>query len=171
MILPGNTVQLTKIHYYNNEIPTISREIFDNHINSRVRIEKNLFRHRWVLKINEIGGGRKKFQWRFVVYITVLSCLIVAVVFGLYFTYFGKITKKTQETIITFVKNESSTSRIPTLKLSNTHEKVSFVIQCARKNFGHQTLTMTTKIQKKKQKFCKFCCWLLSSWPNMKQNF
>ncbi|XP_063925020.1 very low-density lipoprotein receptor-like [Zophobas morio] len=130
MILQPTTVELTKIHFYNREIPTISREIFDNQINNTVVIKKNLFRHKWVLKINEIGGGREKFQWRLVVYVLGLSCLVVAVVFGLYFT-FGRGTKRVEfGTIFTFVKETNATEAavelvtevVPTLNLT-THEK------------------------------------------------
>ncbi|XP_044260962.1 LDL receptor repeat-containing protein egg-1-like isoform X2 [Tribolium madens] len=126
MILHPNTVQLTKIHYYNGEIPTISREIFDNCVNSRVKITKNLFRHRCVLKINEIGGGGEKFQWRLVVYVIVFICLMVALISALFFTCF----------------RQKNVTLVPTLKLSNTTNLGSFVF-CQNCTSGHICLKLT----------------------------
>lgn len=118
MILQPTTVELTKIHFYNDynnrEISTISREI-----PTTVVIKKNLFRNRWVLKINEIGTNRKTIHWHFI--IILVSCIIVAVTFGL---YFGGITPKlkltkTHYNIIT-----------PTPSVFNkTHENVQIKIQ------------------------------------------
>lgn len=120
-------VELTKIHYYDarKEIATVSREVFDNHLNANVVVEKNLFRHRWVLKINEIGGGRDRVRWRLVVCILVLSCLVVAVVFGVYFGLFGS---KRVQVVYTFGSNRSSATVLPTSQL--THEKVRFLRVC-----------------------------------------
>lgn len=94
MILQPCNVELTKIHYYdhtkrenNLAISTISREVCQNNFNRNVIIKRNVFGHRWVLRINDgERGGKKKKRLRVVVYILVFCSIIVAVCFGIFFS-------------------------------------------------------------------------------------
>lgn len=102
-------VELTKVHYYyynddklddnrRDEIITISRHIVNNNFNYKPIIKKNIFGHRWVLKINEVNNdvsktkttstttSTKKCNFKFIVYVSVFFCLILAIAFGIYFT-------------------------------------------------------------------------------------
>lgn len=99
MILQPCSVELTKIHYYdknkterNCPIPTISREIDNNHFNSNIIIKKNIFGQRWVLKINESGNIKKKSKVRVIIYVLVICSLITAVSFGILLSI-GKINQ------------------------------------------------------------------------------
>lgn len=88
-----STVELTKVHYYekdregvNAPIPTISRAMFESAILNEKIIKKNIFGHKWVLKINESERVKKRPRWKVVVYVLVLSCIVIAVCFGIYFS-------------------------------------------------------------------------------------
>ncbi|RZC35245.1 low-density lipoprotein receptor-related protein 6 [Asbolus verrucosus] len=130
MILQPTTVELTKIQYYDSKnaeplvIPTISREIFDNHVNSNVIIKKNIFGHRWVLKINEIGGGGDKFHWRLIVYVLVFSCIIIAVAFGLYLTFDKSSLHLSNRLNETGISHQNAPAVVPT-PTPTTHEKIT----------------------------------------------
>ncbi|KAK9887585.1 hypothetical protein WA026_023470 [Henosepilachna vigintioctopunctata] len=95
-MLPVRNVELTKVHYFeptkqhrNVAIHTISQEVFDNTFNKNVIIKKNIFGHKWVLKINEvdIGTAKKKYSSRFWVYSAVFACILVTVMGSLFFTF------------------------------------------------------------------------------------
>lgn len=88
-------IELTKVHYYDNdklerniEISTISRNV--NTIHDKPIIKKNIFGHRWVLKINENENYHKhKCNIKVILYILVFCCIIIAIGFGVYLS-FGK---------------------------------------------------------------------------------
>lgn len=93
---PGmsSNVQLTRVHYYdeatsrgNVEIPTVSRQVHRNIADEGVVIKRNVFGHKWVLRINPPDEPRKKkCSAKVLVYLWVLCCIVTAVCFGLYFT-------------------------------------------------------------------------------------
>ncbi|KAK9745300.1 Low-density lipoprotein receptor domain class A [Popillia japonica] len=97
-MIPRSTVQLTKVHFYdparcdrNLEIATISRDIFRCELAKNPIIKRNIFGHKWVLKINENQDGEKhKCTAKIIVYIWVFCCIIVAIAFGIYFTIESK---------------------------------------------------------------------------------
>lgn len=86
-------VELTKVHYYdsdklnrNVEITTISRQLTINTDRNPI-IKKNIFGHRWVLKINDNKNVKnKRCNFKVILYVFVFFCLILAVAFGIYFT-------------------------------------------------------------------------------------
>lgn len=98
MILQPTTVQLTKIRFLDekkqNFIPSISRQVFDKtSFNSNIIKKKNIFGHKWVLKINEISTENQKNGNRFLIYILLFSGIIIALTAGLHFL-FGKLSIK-----------------------------------------------------------------------------
>ncbi|XP_044764565.1 vitellogenin receptor-like [Coccinella septempunctata] len=95
-MLPVKNVELTKVHYFepakhhrNVEISSISREVFQNTFNKNLIIKKNVFGHKWVLKINELDGDslKKRKSVRCLLYCVVFSCILFAVLSGLFFTF------------------------------------------------------------------------------------
>lgn len=95
MILQNCNVELTKVHYYdinhtgrNLQISTISRSEspFQKTYKQNTVIKKNIFGHKWVLKINENNENLKKSKVKLIVYVLVFVCIIVAVCFGVFFT-------------------------------------------------------------------------------------
>lgn len=95
-----NPVELTKVHYYNAsrrgrnaQIFTISGNADHNlKVTKKCVIKKNIFGHKWVLKVNEIEN-LKKSRTKHVLYILVFVCIIVAVSFGVIFSI-GKFLNK-----------------------------------------------------------------------------
>lgn len=88
MILQPCSVELKRIYYYEKEknleenwvIPTISSQVD----NKNVIIKRNIFGHRWVLKINDNSPPKKsKPKLRVVLYVLVICSLIIAVCFGI----------------------------------------------------------------------------------------
>ncbi|KAJ8956295.1 hypothetical protein NQ318_015031 [Aromia moschata] len=88
-------VELTKVHYYDKRkdvgrpgIYSISREVHQNDFNRNVIIKRNIFGHRWVLKINEDAGEakKKKARAKLVVYVLVSCSIVIAVCFGILFS-------------------------------------------------------------------------------------
>lgn len=112
-MIPSSSVELTRVHFFdpnryerNIEIPTISREVFQNSFNTNTIIKKNIFGHKWVLKINENQDDEKeKCSGKVIVYIWVFCCIIVAISFGIYFSV-GK--SKSQMKYFRIVKGKSS---------------------------------------------------------------
>ncbi|XP_050312329.1 uncharacterized protein LOC126747627 [Anthonomus grandis grandis] len=110
MILQPCNVELTKVHYYdqtkrshNMGISTISREMHENDFNKNMMIKKNIFGHRWVLKINEQQNNdlKSKIQRKYLtLYIIVVFCIIVAVSFGIIFSIDHDIFKHINNTHI-----------------------------------------------------------------------
>ncbi|KAI4454818.1 ldl receptor-like superfamily [Holotrichia oblita] len=97
-MIPRSTVQLTKVHFYdptrcemNLEIPTISRDIFRCDLEKNPIIKRNIFGHKWVLKINENQNSeKKKCSGKVIVYIWVFCCIVVAIAFGIYLSIESK---------------------------------------------------------------------------------
>lgn len=107
MILQPCGAELQRIYYYEKEkkveenwvIPTISSQID----NKNIIIKKNIFGHRWVLKINENNKPKKsKPKLRVVIYVFVVCSLLTAVCFGL----FASIGKSSYAVTITFFRNK-----------------------------------------------------------------
>lgn len=98
MPVKRENVELTKVHYYSGdrELPvySISGRLGSDRAQKSLIIKKNIFGHKWVLKINEDLEGevkkkKKKRGIRFALYSAVTFCILVALIFGLYFA-FGK---------------------------------------------------------------------------------
>lgn len=93
-MIPPSTVQLTRVHFYdpsrnerNVEIPSVSREVFRYDLDKNRVIKKNIFGHKWVLKINENQDvKKKKCSGKVIVYVWVFCCIIIAICFGIYFS-------------------------------------------------------------------------------------
>lgn len=97
MILQPSAVELTKVRYYDGHrghrrdqapatVPTISRGTATRD----AIIKRNVFGHRWVLRINEHEPESKledTKSLRVVVYVLVFCCIVVAVCFGFYFSF------------------------------------------------------------------------------------
>lgn len=86
-----SVVELRKVSYYDAgrpSISTISREMFEHDAARDAIIKKNVFGHRWVLKINEVEAPAKneRRRLRVVVYLVVFCCIVAVVLFGMYFT-------------------------------------------------------------------------------------
>ncbi|XP_060532792.1 low-density lipoprotein receptor-related protein 5-like isoform X2 [Cylas formicarius] len=116
MILQPCNVELTKVHYYdtskrnqNVSISTISREIAQNGFNRNVLIKKNIFGHRWVLRINELDDrlkkkppGRKR-----TLYVVVFCFIVVAISSGIFFSLDRYIFKGNDDVIASTPKTVS----------------------------------------------------------------
>lgn len=99
----STAVELTKVRYYDGhknheddlQVPPITRHTYQD-ANREAIIKRNVFGHRWVLKINdeEQEDDRNTHQSKIanprnlkvVVYVLVFCCIIVAVCFGFYFS-------------------------------------------------------------------------------------
>lgn len=99
-------VQLTKIHYYDSkrlnrhiEIATISRKVHQNCFRDNPIVKKNIFGHRWILKVNESVSeeSKRKIDAKLVLYILVFASISVAVCSGIYFSL-GKCTDEKYDT-------------------------------------------------------------------------
>ncbi|KAL3270992.1 hypothetical protein HHI36_021495 [Cryptolaemus montrouzieri] len=147
-MLPVKNVELTKVHYFepnkhhrNVSIPTVSQEVFENTFNRNVIIKKNIFGHKWVLKINELENGniKKKKSVKCWIYSAVFLCILVAVASSLFYTLdlekriFSKpciqnqVTDNSKSTknisIINNSKNQSTGNDfLNTLKVNNSFE-------------------------------------------------
>ncbi|XP_045469278.1 sortilin-related receptor-like [Harmonia axyridis] len=95
-MLPVRNVELTKVHYFdasrhhrNIEVPTVSREVFQNTFNRNLIIKKNVFGHKWVLKINEHDEGdiKKSRTVKCLVYCIVFSSILLAIASGAFFAF------------------------------------------------------------------------------------
>lgn len=95
-MLPVRNVELTKVHYFEparhhrnvEMIPTISEEVYQNTFNKNLIIKKNIFGHKWVLKVNELNGNvKKKRSLRCLLYCVVFLCILLAVLSGVFFTF------------------------------------------------------------------------------------
>lgn len=88
------SIELTKVHYYdsgkfsrNAEISTVSREVSGRHLHRHPIIQKNIFGHRWVLKINDSKRDDKhKCNVKVILYVLVFLSIILAIGFGIYFS-------------------------------------------------------------------------------------
>lgn len=103
MILQPTTVQLTKIRFFDeknqNFIPSISRQVFDKtSFNGNIIKKNNIFGHRWVLKINEIGAENERNGKKLFIYILLFSGIIIALTAGLHFL-FGNLSMKENKSL------------------------------------------------------------------------
>ncbi|XP_018323596.1 vitellogenin receptor-like [Agrilus planipennis] len=126
MVVKSSTnVQLTKVYYYdrnnrhrNMEIFTLTRETLENKINKDKIIKKNIFGHRWILKINEVEGIKRQSSGKLVVYLLVAFSLIIAVVFGIVFFVDAKYFKIFHPNEVPNLKNNRTRLENNTKKLS-----------------------------------------------------
>ncbi|XP_018572381.1 low-density lipoprotein receptor-related protein 2-like [Anoplophora glabripennis] len=129
MILQPCNVELTKIHYYdrskresNLAISTISREVCQNNFNRNVIIKKNVFGHRWVLRINDGEGVHKKRKkLRVVVYILVFCSIVVAVCFGVFFSIYKNKSKASDQKIV-HLEPITNTPQVNDTYINKMHE-------------------------------------------------
>ncbi|GJQ85399.1 hypothetical protein Trydic_g10173 [Trypoxylus dichotomus] len=134
-MIPSSTVQLTKVHFYdparserNIELPSISREVFHYNLNRSPLIKRNIFSHKWVLKINENQEDEKeRFRGKVLVYIWVFCCIIVAIGFGIYFTiesrYFPSKVENTTSTPLPKEDITVNTLSISSVEMVEEHDE------------------------------------------------
>lgn len=126
MILQPSNVELTKIHYYEKnlcgeKIPTISQEIEDKNLDRNVIIKKNIFGHKWVLKVNENDDEVKKSKLKLVLYIWVFLSITTAFGFGIFFALNNTIFKNREQYINGFIYPDDAGMRSrPQIETTNT---------------------------------------------------
>ncbi|CAG9772742.1 unnamed protein product [Ceutorhynchus assimilis] len=147
MILQPCNVELTKVHYYdrnkrsqNMSVSTISREMYQNSFNKNMIIKKNIFGHRWVLKINEQidPEPKKKNQFLFV-YILVFISLILAVSFGIIFSLDYNTFR---------AENKTTLNRGKILEQNETNLENNTIYITDESNFAHQNLEIIRTLPK-----------------------